>query len=166
MVKFKYIIIFLSVVIFVILATVYLFQSEEKKVKKQFDLLSKWASKDPGENTFTMMNKIKNIGALFEENCGVKIPAQSFSGSHTRNEITSYAAQGRLQFSQLHLEFCDLNVALPEKGIAKVYLTARLTGKLNGGEYVNEAHELDCVLKKIENKWLFSDIEVVEVLKK
>jgi hypothetical protein len=31
---------------------------------------------------------------------------------------------------------------------------------------VDETHELECALKKIENKWLFSYLEVVEVLKK
>jgi hypothetical protein len=31
---------------------------------------------------------------------------------------------------------------------------------------VDDTRELDCILKKIEKKWLFSQIEVVEVLKK
>jgi hypothetical protein len=31
---------------------------------------------------------------------------------------------------------------------------------------VDETRELECVLKKIARKWLFSAIEVVEVLKK
>jgi len=64
------------------------------------------------------------------------------------------------------LKFYDLNIAFPEKGIARVTLTAKLTGKLTVGEYVDETHELESLLKKIEKKWLFSKFEVVEVLKK
>lgn len=144
----------------------YLFPSEEKKIKKQFQLLAEWVSKDPGETIMTMAYKIKNIGTLFDGTCQFKIPVYSFSGSYTPEEISSYATSGRLSFSQLDLRFYDLHIVFPEKGIAKVTLTAKLTGKLTVGEYVDEAHELETILKKIEKRWLFSRFEVVEVLKK
>ena len=166
MVRIKYIIIGLLVVIFGIWAAVHFLQSEEKKVKKQFHLLSKWASKETGENTFAMVQKIKNIGTLFAGHCELKADLISFSGRYTPEEISSYAARARLPFSNLSLKFYDFNVAFPEEGVAKVSLTAKLTGRLTTGEDVDETHELECVLKKIEKKWLFSDLEVVEVLKK
>jgi len=166
MVKIQYIIIAVLVVTVGILAAVYLSESEEKKVRKQFDLLSKWVSKDPGENAFTMAHKIQSIGKLFAENCEFKTHIDSLSGNYTPEEISSYAAQGRAQFSRLSLRFHDLDIDIPEEGTAKVILTAKLTGKSTTGEYVDEAHEFECVLRKIEDKWLFSDFEVVEVLKK
>jgi hypothetical protein len=64
------------------------------------------------------------------------------------------------------LKFYDLHVVFPENEVAKVNLTARLTGKSTAGEQVDETRELECVLRKIENKWLFGEIEIVEVLKK
>lgn len=166
MVKIKYLIIALLVLIIGIVAIIYFSQSEEKKVKRQFDLLSEWVSKDPDENAFTMINKMKSIGSLFDETCGLKIPAQSLSGTYGREEIASYAAQARSYFSQLYLKFYDFNIIFPEKGVAKAHLTARLAGRSTVEEHVDEAHELECILKKIENKWLLSDVEVVEVLKK
>lgn len=169
MVKIKYLIISLLVLIIGIIgviAIIYFSQSEEKKVKRQFDLLSEGVSKDPDENAFTMIKKMKGIGSLFDETCGLKIPTQSLSGTYGREEIVSYAAQARSYFSQLYLKFYDFNIIFPEKGVAKAHLTARLAGKSTFGEHVDEAHELECVLKKIENKWLLSDVEVVEVLKK
>jgi len=45
-------------------------------------------------------------------------------------------------------------------------LIYRLTGNSTTGERIDETRELECVLKKIERKWLFHQIEVVEVLKK
>jgi len=166
MVRFKNIIIGAMIVVIGIWVAIYFFPSEEKKIKKQFRLLAEWVSKDPGENTFTMAYKIKNIGTLFDGTCEFKVLVYSFSGSYTPEEISSYAARGRLSCSQLYLKFYDLVIIFPEKGIAKVVLTAKLTGKLNVGEYIDETHELESVLKKIEKKWLFSKFEVVEVLKK
>jgi hypothetical protein len=166
MVRFKNIIIGAIIVAIGIWGAIHFFPSEEKKVKKQFHLLAEWVSKDPGENTLTAAYKIRNIGTLFDRTCEFKIPVYSFSGDYTPDEISGYAAQGRLSSSELHLKFYDLDITFPEKGTAKVTLTARLTGKLNAGEYIDETHELESVLKKIEKKWLFSRFEVVEVLKK
>jgi len=47
-----------------------------------------------------------------------------------------------------------------------VNLTARLIGKSKAGERVDEIRELDCLLKKMDRKWFFSQIEVIEILKK
>jgi hypothetical protein len=64
------------------------------------------------------------------------------------------------------LKFYDFHTVFPERAVAKVTLTAKLTGKSTTGEQADETRELECILKKIEKKWLFSQIEVVEVLKK
>lgn len=164
--KVKYVLIALILIAVGIGASLTLFQSEEKRVKKQFHLLFEGVLKEPGENIFTMDQKIKKIGSLFRESCEINIPAYSVSGRLTRDEITGYAARSRLHFTQLHLKFYDFNIAFPQEGEAKVRLTARLTGKTTAGEMVNEAHELDCLLKKIEKRWLFDRIEVVEVLRR
>jgi len=166
MVKIKYLLIGVLIVILGILAAVIFFPNKEKRVKKQFNLLSGWVSRSPDENTFTLLQKMKNIGNLFDEHCELKAPSQSLSGSYTREEISAYAGSARSYFSQLDLKFYDLHVVFPENEVAKVNLTARLTGKSTAGEQVDETRELECVLRKIENKWLFGEIEIVEVLKK
>jgi hypothetical protein len=165
-VKLKYVLIALILIAIGIGVSLTLFQSEEKRVRKQFHLLSGGVSKEPGENIFTMDQKIKKIGSFFDETCEINIPAHSVSGRLTRDEITGYAARGRLHFSELLLKFYDFDIAFPQQVEAKVRLTARLTGKTTTGEAVNEAHEIDCLLRKIEKKWMFSHIEFVEVLKK
>jgi hypothetical protein len=66
MVKIKYLLIGGLVVIIGIAVVFYFFPNEEKKVKKQFRLLSEGVLKSPEENAFTMLQKIKNIGALFD----------------------------------------------------------------------------------------------------
>jgi len=166
MVKTKYLLLGVVIGIIGIFAVVLFFPSEEKKVKRQFSLLSQWVSKSPNENTFTLLQKMKNMGTLFYEYCELKAPNQSLSGSYTRGEISTYAGSGRSHFSQLDLKFYDLHITFLEKEVVNVTLTGRLTGQSTAGERVDEIQELKCVLRKTENKWLLSEIEVVEVLKK
>jgi hypothetical protein len=166
MVKVKYLVVALLIVAVGILATFLFFPSEEKKVKNRFALLSEHMSKDSGENAFIMANKIKGISALFGENCNFAVSDYSLSGNYTREEISGIALRGRAHFLTLGLKFYDLKVSFPEKNLAQVNLTARLTGKSVYGEQVDETRELTCLLKKVGEKWLFSSFEVIEVLKK
>jgi hypothetical protein len=166
MVKMKYIMIAGVVLIAGILVAVYVSPSEEKRVEKQFDSLSEWVSKDTGETAFTMASKTQNIKTLFTETCGFKAPFYSLSGSYSPDEISGYAAQARLRFSRLSLRFYDIEIDFPEDTSAKVMVTGRLKGESKAGERLDEIREVHCVMKKIENKWFFSEIEVIEVLKK
>jgi len=166
MVKIKTILAGVLVLIIAVLAVLYFSGSEEKKVRKQFHLLSEWVSKDPDEKVFTMAHKVQSIGTLFAEACEFKAPIVSLSGSYTPEEISSYAAQGRAYFSKLSLRFYDLEIDFPEEGVAKAILTAKLTGTSKAGEHVDEIQEFECALQKIEDRWLFRSFKVVEVLKR
>ena len=146
-------------------ATHYLFQSEEKRVKKQFRMLSKLVSKDQDEDNFTMARKARDIGALFAENCQIESHTSAFSGRYTRQEISRLAARARLYFSILTVRFHDLGIDFPEKQTARVAVTGQVSGTLKGGDPFNdEALELGCTLRKLDDTWLFTAIEVVEVL--
>lgn len=166
MVRTRYIIIAALVVTIGIAASVSFFESEEKKVRKQFSSLAQWASKERGENTFTMALKIQNLGSLFAEDCALRSHINSISGSYTRQEITSLAGRGRLQFSQLSVRFHDHQIEFPEKDLARVLVTGQLSGTLKGEDIVDDTLELEVGLKKFQDKWLFTAFEVVEVLEK
>jgi hypothetical protein len=166
MVKIKYLLMGVLIVIIGIVFAFTIFPNEEGRVKKRFHLLSEWVSKSPEENSFTMLQKMKDIGTLFLEPCELKAPHESLSGSYTRQEISAYAGSARSHFSQVNLKLYDLHVTFPEKEVAKVTLTARLIGKSTSGEQADEIRELECLLKKIDRKWFFSQVEVIEVLKK
>ncbi|MGZ3567933.1 MAG: hypothetical protein ACXU9W_03990 [Thermodesulfobacteriota bacterium] len=164
--KIKHLLVSSVIVVAGIVVIITLIPSEEKRVKRQFALLSEWVSKSPEENAFTMLQKMKNIGTLFDERCEMKIPDQSLSGSYTRQEVSTYAGGARSYLSQLDLKFYDLHIIFPEKEMAKVNVTARITGRSTAGERMDETRELECVLRKLDKQWLFSQIEVIEVLKK
>jgi hypothetical protein len=166
MVRIKSMVIAFLVVILAIVAWVYLVQSDTKKVKKQFDSLSKQVSKERGENPIAMASKAKNIATLFAETCELNDPISGLPAVYTPGEMASYAANSRIAFSELSLKFYDFNIEFPETGLARVALTGNLRGRLMNGNIVDETREVQCVLKKIGRNWLFSEIEVVEVLKR
>ncbi|HUT71515.1 MAG TPA: hypothetical protein VMW89_12660 [Desulfatiglandales bacterium] len=146
-------------------ATHYLFQNEEKRVKKQFRMLSKLVSKDQDEDNFTMARKARDIAVLFADNCQIESHISAFSGRYTRQEISGLAARARFYFSKLTVRFHDLGIDFPEKQTARVAVTGQASGTLKGGDPFNdEVLELGCTLRKLENTWLFTAIEVVEVL--
>lgn len=166
MVRIKYIVITVLVVILAIVAWVYLVQSDAKKIKKQFDSLSKQVSKEKGENPIAMATKAKAIATLFAETCELNDPISGLLETYTPAEMASYAANNRIAFVELSLKFYDIHVEFPEKGLARVTLTGNLGGKLMSGNIIDETREVQCVLKKVSRQWLFSEIEIVEVLKK
>ena len=164
--KTKYL--FLAAIIFAggILIVVHLSGSEEKKVKKQFTLLSELASKDPNESIITTAQKMQKIGTLFDKPCELKTHLDYLSGTFTPEEIMSHGAQGRALFSKFSLHFSDLKVEFPEEGLAKVTLTLRASGTLTHSQQVDEIHEVESTLRKIEKRWFFNSFQVVEVLKR
>jgi len=166
MVKWKTIIIFALVVIIGIFTVIYFFQSEKSKVKKRFKLLAEWVSTEPGENKLNRALKIQKIRTSFAKNCELKTHIPSISGDYSPQEVSTLAASALSRFSKFSLRFYDLDIDIQKDGIAKVTFTATLTGKLIGEENLDETYELESVLYKVQNNWLFKSFEVIEVLKK
>lgn len=165
MVEKKYL--FMGVVVLAVaIVAIVLFPTEAGRVKKQFRSLAKWIAKEPDESNITMALKIKNIMTVFAPTCRLDIPAEDFSGTYSAKEVAQNAAVARSHFSEISLKFYDLEVDFPEKGTAKASTTAKLTGITIEGDAIEETHELECTLQKIEDSWLFTEVEVVEVLKK
>ncbi len=166
MVTPKRIIIALLSVIIGIFVAARLFPNEEKKVKKQFALLARCVSKETGENPITTVTKLQKLRALLAENCTLKTHIEWFSGNFSAEETASLIARARLEVFSLSVKFYDLQIEFPEEELARATLTASVKGRLTDGSLIDEMHELECVLKKVEKRWLFRDCEVVEVLKR
>jgi hypothetical protein len=165
MVEKKYL--FMGVVVLAVaIVAIIFFPTETGRVKKQFRSLTKWIAKKPDESNITMALKIKNIKTVFAPTCQLDIPAEDFSGAYSAKEVAQNAAAARSQFSEISLKFYDLEVDFPEEETAKASTTAKLTGFTTEGDAIEETHELECTLQKIEGSWLFTEVEVVEVLKK
>ena len=160
---------FLFLVVLVILgvlAYLWFLPGEENKIKRQFALLAEAASKEGEENPLAMAQKMNRLRLLFSEKVHLIVPYYALAGDFTRQDVVNLATRAQLSFLSLSLHFYDLHIDLAERETARVDLTGRLQGIPSRGDPVDEIRELSCVLKKIGDQWLFSKIEVVEVLKR
>lgn len=149
-----------------VLAALFLFPGEEKKVKKQFSLLAHYVSKDEGEKILTMAGKMKNLESLFAESCRLTAPPYSLAGNFSAAEVAILAARTRLHFAYLAVTFHDLSISFPNPETAEVVLTGEVKGMSSRGASVHEVRELECLLEKKEERWLFRNWEIIEVLKR
>ncbi len=149
------------------LVVYHVFYNEEAKVKRQFKELSERISKKPGETKLIAAVTVNKITRMIRETIQVDIPSRSISKTFTRKDLSAPVFHVRSHYSKMTLRFVDFVIDLSEEGTAAVSVTGNITGKLLSGESVDETHELDCLLIKNENdEWLFSSIEIVEVLEK
>ena len=163
--KIKYLII-AALVLFGIVAVRFLVQTDEKKIRAQFGLLAEWISKEPDESPVTTSHNIQHIATLFADPCAFKADIISFTGSYTPDEIAGFVGRSRFSMTYLTLKFYDLDIIFVQEGVAQATVTAKLTGKTRSGDILEATHELKTVLTKTEGTWRFSQVEVVEVLKK
>lgn len=166
MVKGKYVVIALGVVIAVMLYLLFFARNDELAVRKQFDSLGNLVTKQPGEQALAMASKVKGIGSLFADPCVVELQAASLSGTYNRRDIEQRAAMGRNYFRTVNLMFYDHVIEFPEENLARVEVTGRLVGESTGGEEVSETRELNCELRYIDKEWLFTKVEEVQVLER
>jgi hypothetical protein len=165
-VKANYIIIAGGILVAGLIAFFMVSQSEEAKVKQQFEFLAEEIGKTPGESQIIAAVKANRIREAFTETCNIHAPAYSFSRDISSDELPTLALTARSGYAEISLKFYDFVIDFPGKGTAQVNVTARMEGKLKTGEFIEDLHELKCKLQKIEDIWRLKEIEMVEVLKK
>ena len=166
MVKAKQIIIAGGILTAGIIAFFIFSQSEEAKVKKQFEFIAEIIEKKSGENRIIAAAKVNRIREVIIDPCKIHAPAYSFSREASSHELSTFILGKRSQYSAITLKFYDFVIDFPEKDTARVNLTESMEGKLKTGEFIEDIHELKCQMQKIEDIWLLKEIEVVEVLRK
>ena len=167
MVKSKQVVIVLSVIVIGVILFFFFFQSEERQVRKRFKTFAQTASKRVEDSQLIVAGKSKKISKYFAQSCQIEAPEYNVSRNYSQADIHTIAFQVLTRHSELKVTFVDLQVEIPEKGIATAISIVRILGKVKRGEeYVEENHEIDCQLKKIDEEWVFVKIELVDVLKK
>ena len=166
MVKAKHIIIAGGVLAAGIVIFLIFYQSEEEKIKKQFEYIIEKIEKIEGENPVIAAAKANRIKEVIIDPLKIHAPAQSISRDISSDEVSTYVLGMRSRYSEISLKFYDFVIELTEKDTAQVNLTGSMEGKLKRGEYIKDIHELKCMMQKNDDVWWFKEVEVVEVLKK
>ncbi len=137
--------------------------NREKQVRKQLDRLVEYVDKEPGEPAMTTLTKIGGVGKLFADTCRVEVDRPPMEGEFSRKEVMGRINMARGYFSELHLGLYDVSILFPSDSRAEVLLTLRINGTRDNEENV-DTRELEFTLDRINKKWLFSRVRMVEVL--
>lgn len=140
--------------------------SDEKKVIRRLERLAELVRKGGEEPAILMAQKMRGVGDLFAETCLISSDARSMSRTFRSEEIASHTASARAGFLKLSVKFYDIHVTFPENGVARVSLTAVLSGLTKSDERFDETHELEVELVNVQKEWFIRQIRAVEVLKK
>ncbi len=166
MVKGKYGVIVVLVVAAGVLVRLRFSETEETRVRRQFDRLSEWVSKDSEETILTAARRSRSIASLFADDCIVVAEDPSLAGAYGREGIVSRVTEVRSTFTRLRLRFYDLRVGIAVPDSAGAVFTARATGRTRYEEWIDETREVACSLVKTDGVWHFARLEVVKVLEK
>jgi hypothetical protein len=163
----KYVILLILAAVLVgIAAMLYLFTSESSQVKKRFSSVATWMSKEGEESNLVTARKIQNMMSILAETCVIQDPMTGEPQELSGREIAQRAVLARRDFTTITLKFPDLDIAFPDKNTATAIATARATGVSKEGDLFSATYELECTLQKGEEGWVFSAVEIVEVLEK
>jgi hypothetical protein len=149
-----------------LIALFWLYESDETKIKKRFETLAEEAAKVSDEKELAAALKAKKISEMCTDPFTVEIPSYSISKTFPKSEIAANILAARAHYASTSVKFYDIAIEFPEEGIANATLTGSVEAKLTSGELINEIHELQCRLEKIEKDWFFARIEGVDVLEK
>ena len=142
-------------------------QSDEAKIKKQFNKLSEKIEKNGNEHDLIAAKTAHEIEQMFTGSVRIQIPSYSVDKTFPRSEISPHVLYARARYQKMDLAFHDFQIEIAEdKTTAVVGLTGIFEASTTSGERVNEIHEVECTLEKIEDEWMFTGIEGVEVLER
>jgi len=149
------------------IATFFLFfQSDTAKIKKCFSTLSGQMERSGDEHELLAAAAARKIESLFAETVRIEIPSYDIDQTFARNDISPHVLYARSQYKDISLKFYDFQIEFPAEGAAHVTLTGMLKATTSAGERVEETHELECELKKMEDAWLLTGVKGVDVLEK
>ncbi len=140
-----------------------LFPGNERQIRHNLDSLADYCSTTGNDRAIAALTKIAKAGKLFQSPCKVEMESFGIDRELDRKEITDHILMMKKMLPATRFTFSDTFVTFPEKNRAELTTTLRLTGKTTDNRFT-DAFELNIITEKIEGKWLFSSVKVVEFL--
>jgi hypothetical protein len=147
-------------------AALMLSRGEKKRIAKRLAQLADVVSKERGDTALKVAFRVQKLPEFFDKPVRLHTKVYHMGGTLSPTEIASEIMRARAMFNTLTLDFHDAEIEIADKTTARLRVTARVTGQLSTREAVDEVQELDCVLRKVDGRWLFSECRAVAVLEK
>lgn len=148
-----------------VLLAVRLWPSDERAIRAQLHLIEEAGSKQPTEQPVEALVKATQLAELFNDPCRLVVTAAQHADTYPRKQIQDRIVMARALYAEMEVTLHDIAIALAENQTAVVRGTIRLRGQ-SKGEAIADVQELRAEMGKIDGTWLFTSVEIVEVLER
>ena len=140
--------------------------SEEARIRRRFSTAASAFNVNGADSGLEALRILRSLRELMADPCLIDLPDVSFSRDYPLRELATYITHFRAQFVRMRISFHNIDVHLIDEKHAECTLTALLSGVTRTNRRVLEAREVKVRLRKVDGRWLFSEIEAVEVLRR
>lgn len=146
-----------------VLLAVRFWPSDERAIRAQLHLIEDAGSKLLSEQPIESLMKATQLAGLCNDPCRLVVTAAQHADIYPRKQIQDRIVMVRAFYSEVEVTLHDITIALAENHTAVVRGTIRLRGR-SKGEALADVQELRAEMGKIDGTWLFTSVEIVEVL--
>jgi hypothetical protein len=164
-VSLKYGVIVVLIVIVAGLSVVRFWPSDVRAIRKQLALIETAGAKDSTEKPVEALFKAKQIVELFNDPCHLTVESAGHAGDYLHKQLMERIAMLRAFYSRVNVSLHDLAIEIFPEKTAVVRGTLRLRGD-GAGEVIADVHEFRAEMRRVDGKWLFTMVEIVQVLER
>jgi hypothetical protein len=146
-------------------AILFLWPSDEKKIRGKLASLAEHCSTEQDEPVLETMKKTALAAKLCTDLCKVHIESLKIDREFSQKELTDRFLMMKKRLPDTEFNFHDIVVDIAGDDRAEVTTTLRIVGKIVD-EQITDAYEIDITAEKKDGDWLFSSFTVVEFMKK
>jgi len=139
--------------------------SDERAIRAQLSLIEEAGSKQSSEQPVESLVKATQMAGLFNDPCRLIVAAARHADAYPRKQIQDRIVMVRALYSEVQVTLHDIAIVLAENHTAVVRGTIRLRGQ-SKGEVIADVQELRAEMGKFDGTWLFTSVEIVEVLER
>jgi len=141
--------------------------SDEERIQRNLVDFARLASRSPSDTTSSNLLKCRQIESYIAPECSLAINVSMFEGKYTPRSVGAMALRCKSMFSAARITFSDIIIELTSPNTALASFNASFEGKhKTDGSEVDGVRELECSLKKIDNKWRFDSFSIQKILEK
>ena len=158
-------ILLIAVLLVVCGAILFLWPSDEKKIRGNLASLAGYCSTVKEEPVLETMKKAALAAKLCTEPCSIRVESLKIDREFSQKELTDRFLMMKNRLPDTEFKFYDIVVDIADGDRAEVTTTLRIVGKIVD-EQITDAYEIDITAEKKDGDWLFSSFTVVEFMKK
>jgi len=158
-------ILLIAILLVVCGAILFLWPSDEKKIRGKLASLAEYCSTEQDEPVIETMKKAALTAKLCTDPCKVRIEAMNIDREFSQKELTDRILMMKKRLPETEFNFHDIVIDNAGDDRTEVTTTLRIVGTIVD-EQVTDAYEIDITAEKKDGEWLFSSFTVVEFMKK